>query len=117
MNIKKQFSSITLLGLLALTAIGISANAAKRVAVPRWQPHDFVFRSDVKVANPFKVAFTAEVKDPARKTFMLPGFFDGDGSWKVRVSPTIEGAWSLVTKSDVKELDGKSATFVCVKNA
>src|SRR5260370_42619097 len=110
MNIKKQFSLIT--GLLALTANGISANAAKRVAVTRWQPHDFVFKSDVKVANPLKVEFTAEVKDPDGKTFMLPGFFEGDGSWKVRVSPNTEGAWSLVTKSDVKELDDKSATFI-----
>ena len=117
MNIKKQFSLITLLGLLALTAIGVSANAAKRVAVPRWQPHDFVFKSDVKVANPFKVEFTAEVKDPVGKAFMLPGFFDGNGSWKVRVSPNTEGAWSLVTKSDVRELDGKSEAFICVKNA
>src|SRR5260370_29971463 len=97
MNIKKQFSLIT--GLLALTANGISANAAKRVAVPRWQPHDFVFKSDVKVANPFQVELTAEVKDPVGKTFTLPRFFDGKRSWKVRVSPNTEAAWSLVTQS------------------
>src|SRR5258708_1614142 len=100
-------------GFLALAA---TANAAQRVAVPRWQPHDFVFKSDVKAANPFNVDFMAEVRSPDGKTFRLPGFFEGDGSWKVRVSPTIEGAWSLVTKSDVKELDGKAATFTCIKS-
>ena len=114
MNAQIQFSLITL---LALAVIGISATAAERIAVPRWQPHDFVFKSDVNVTNAFNVDFAAEVRSPDGKTFTLLGFFDGDGSWKVRVSPTTEGAWSLVTKSDVKELDGKSVAFICVKNA
>jgi Protein of unknown function (DUF4038)/Domain of unknown function (DUF5060)/Putative collagen-binding domain of a collagenase len=114
--IKRQFRLITTLGFLALAAIGISANAAGRVAVRRWQPHDFVFKAKVKMANPFKVELTAEIRGSDGKTFMLPGFFDGDDSWKVRVSPTTEGAWSLVTRSDFKELDGKSAAFICTKN-
>src|SRR5258706_14594169 len=108
-NTKKQFSLVTLLGFLVLAATGVSASAAGRVTVPRWQPHEFVFKSNVNVTNPFNIDFAAEVKGPDGKTFTLPGFFDGDGSWKMRVSPTAEGAWSLVTKSDVKELDGKSA--------
>ncbi|MEO6789030.1 MAG: DUF4038 domain-containing protein, partial [Chthoniobacteraceae bacterium] len=84
--------------------------------VPRWQPHDFNFTAKAKTANPFMVPFSATVKGPDGKSFALPGFFDGDGTWKIRVSPTAEGKWSLVTKSEVKELDGKTAEFTCVKN-
>jgi hypothetical protein len=87
-----------------------------RVTVPRWQPHDFAFKANAKVANPFMVAFSAEVKGPDEKTMTLPGFFDGGGTWVIRVSPRVLGACSLVTKSDVKELDGKRAAFTCVTN-
>jgi hypothetical protein len=117
MSTQKQFRLITWLCFLALTVVGISSNATERVAVPRWQPHDFAFKSNVQVANAFEVDFTAEITGPDGKSFMLRGFFDGDGSWKVRVSPTAEGEWSLVTKSGVKELDGRSVAFTCTKNA
>ncbi|MEO6755511.1 MAG: DUF4038 domain-containing protein [Chthoniobacteraceae bacterium] len=84
--------------------------------MPRWQPHDFNFPAKANTANPFMVPFSATVKGPDGKSFALPGFFDGAGTWKIRVSPTAEGKWSLVTKSEVKELDGKTAEFTCVKS-
>ncbi len=84
--------------------------------VPQWQPHDFSFAAKVDAPNPFMVALSATATGPDGKTLTLPGFFDGDGTWKVRISPTAEGEWSLVTKSDIKELDGQTATFTCVKN-
>lgn len=86
------------------------------VDVPRWQPHDFGYTAAPAAANPFMVPFSAAVTAPDGKSFTLPGFFDGDGTWKIRVSPNTEGKWSLVTESDVKELDGKTAEFTCVAN-
>ncbi|MDA1276159.1 MAG: DUF4038 domain-containing protein [Verrucomicrobia bacterium] len=86
------------------------------VDVPRWQPHDFDFTAKAKVENPFMVPFSATAKGPGGVELQVPGFFDGSGTWKIRVAPTVEGAWSLVTKSDVKELDGKTAAFSCVTN-
>ena len=94
----------------------MTSAAAGRATVPRWQPEDFAFKSGEQASNPFLVAFTAKVMGPDGRSFELPGFFDGDGTWKIRVSPTVEGEWSLVTKSDLKELDGKKAGFTCVKN-
>lgn len=89
---------------------------ARAVDVPRWQPHDTSFTAKLAAANPFMVPFSATVTAPNAKTFTLPGFFDGDNTWKIRVSPNAEGRWSLVTKSDVKGLDGKTAEFTCAKN-
>ena len=103
-------------GLFGLLSVLHSA-AAESVTVPRWQPRDFAFRSGDQVANPFMLAFTAEVTGPDGKSFETPGFFDGDGMWKIRVSPTAEGEWSLVTRSEIKGLDGLKAGFTCVKNA
>jgi hypothetical protein len=92
------------------------ALAAAPPTVPRWQPHDFSFAAKSPPPNPFMVDFTATVKGPDGKHINIPGFFDGDGTWKIRVAPTAEGAWSLVTTSELKELDGQTASFTCVKN-
>jgi hypothetical protein len=117
MNANLKHSCVPpLLCFLALAASGL-VPAGSAIDVPRWQPQDFAFKTQVKVPNPFQVAFDAEAKGPDGKSVALPGFFDGDGTWKVRVSPTVEGAWSVVTRSDVKELDGQTAAFTCVKNA
>jgi hypothetical protein len=46
----------------------------------------------------------------------MPGFYDGEGTWKVRLSPTVEGEWSLVTRSTDPELDNRRESFVCTAN-
>lgn len=89
--------------------------SALALDVPLWQPRDFSFTAKLETANPFMVSFEANVTAPDGTTFKLPGYFDGDGTWKIRLSPTLEGKWSFVTKSEIKELDGKTAEFTCVK--
>jgi len=96
---------------------GNVASAADAPAVPCWQPHDFSFTATARAANPFMVEFSATVTGPDGKTFALPGFFDGDSTWKIRVAPTTEGQWSLVTQSELPELNGRKAAFTGVKNA
>ena len=84
--------------------------------VPRWMPYAIAFRASAAAGNPLMVSLSATVTGPDGSRFVLPGFYDGDGVWKIRVSPTAEGQWSLVTKSEFKELDSRSAAFECVKS-
>jgi len=106
------------LTVLVLAVIQDAAFPATPLApeVSRWQPHDFAFTATLSEGNPFLVGFAATVHGPDGKTFRVPGFYDGGDAWKVRVSPTSEGQWSLVTESDLAALDGKEATFTCVPN-
>src|ERR1019366_2796958 len=67
------------------------AQAGPAIRIPRWQPHDFAFTNRSEAENPFQVPFTAEVTGPDGAKLVLPGFYDGNGTWKVRVSPTAEG--------------------------
>ena len=101
-----------------LAAVVFTATAAGAIApdAPRWQPRDFSFTAQAQPPNPFMSSLAATVKGPAGQIFRVPGFFDGAGTWKIRVAPTAEGQWSLVTESDVKELDGQTAAFTCVRN-
>ncbi|MGB8169484.1 MAG: DUF4038 domain-containing protein [Chthoniobacteraceae bacterium] len=115
-KMKTSFGRPSFLPLLLASALAL-ASTASALDVSRWQPHDFSFTAKTDAANPFMVPFSATAKGPGGVVLNVPGFFDGDGTWKIRMSPTVEGAWSLVTKSEVKELDGRTADFTCVKNA
>ncbi len=90
--------------------------ASTPIEVPRWEPHDFGFSCSSVEGNPFNVAFSAEVTGPGGVKLNVPGFYDGNGTWKVRISASTEGAWSFVTHSDVADLNGKSGAFVSVAN-
>jgi len=85
--------------------------------VPRWEPQDVPFRSRRKHPNPFRVPFAARVRGPGGRAFTIPGFYGGRGTWKVRVSPTEEGRWTLTTRSGDPQLDGRTVSFECVPNA
>ncbi len=114
-RIYKTFLSVAVV--FAACLCGYSKLAvASEIQVPRWVPHDFEFTGPTALANPFQVAFSADVTGPAGAKLTVPGFYDGNGMWKVRISAPAEGAWSLVTHSDVAQLDGKRAAFMAVAN-
>jgi hypothetical protein len=64
---------------------------ARRLNVQRWHPHDFAFKSSKRYSNLFLVPFSATLTSPKGKTYTLGGFYDGRGTWKVRVRPDIKG--------------------------
>ena len=49
--------------------------------------------------------------------YKVPGFYDGEGTYKIRFSPASTGAWSYSTTSNVPELDGLKGSFSCVEPA
>ncbi len=106
------FCFIVTLGFISLTHQVFAAE----IQVARWEPHDFSFALRSAQANPFQVAFSADITGPNGIKLSVPGFFDGDGTWKLRISPTAEGAWSLTTHSAVTDLDNQHVEFVCVAN-
>ncbi len=93
----------------------LPANAAV-LNIPKWQPYDFEFKSPVTADNPYKVTFWAEFRGPKGAKLILPGFYDGNGTWKVRFSPMVEGSWLLTTHADVIDLSDKKIQFICTKN-
>lgn len=65
--------------------------------------------------NPFvDVTFGAEFRQGG-KVFNPAGFYDGNGSYKVRFMPNKTGNWTYTTKSNRKELNGRKGSFTCKK--
>jgi len=101
----------------APAAPSYAVGTAKRpIKVPRWQPCVFAFTNALPTTNPFSVAFSATLNGPGNATFTTAGFYDGEGIWKVRVSPPAAGDWSLATRSETPELSGRQVRFTCVAN-
>ena len=103
--------------LLALWPARAWSESPAGTDIPRWQPHDFSFISHTTSPNPFQVALSADLVGPGGRKLTVPGFYDGDGTWKIRVSPTDLGAWSLVTHSSAAALNNQHATFTCTANS
>jgi hypothetical protein len=64
--------------------------------------------------NPFlDVNFGADFSH-AHRTITVDGFYDGDGLYRVRFMPDVEGEWRYVTRSNRAELDGIAGNFTVV---
>ncbi len=86
------------------------------IVIPRWQPCDLSFPGSGTNSNPFDVPFSALVQRPDTGSFVTNGFYDGNGVWKLRVTPWAQGIWSIRTQSTDSALDGRELLFRCVQN-
>ncbi len=86
------------------------------VDILRYSTHDFSFQAAVP-GNPFEVSIAGHFQGPGGERLTIPGFYDGNNTWKIRFSPTAEGKWSLRTESSLAGLNGKTdASIVCAAN-
>ena len=86
------------------------------VQVERWGIAEFSF-SGPSDGNPFlDVPFGATFRY-GHRTVDVAGFYDGEGTYRVRFMPDREGNWQFVTHCDREELDGQEGEFECVAPA
>jgi hypothetical protein len=113
MSIFRVRAAALLAAMLTLAAPAL-ANAA---AAARWQPVDLTFTA-TGIAKPFEVAFTGELNGPSGQHLVLPGFFDGGDQFKLRVSASEVGTWTVTTHApSTPALDGKTITLDVTPNA
>jgi hypothetical protein len=76
------------------------------------------FEADSAAPNPY-VALSAEATftRPDGGNWRVPLFWDGGKTWKVRVSPDIEGKWSFKVQSADRGLNGRAGAFECAPSA
>jgi hypothetical protein len=79
--------------------------------VEQWGVQEIALHSGRSYANP-----TADLKLQCRfrsgaKEVLATGFYDGHGTWKVRLMPESQGAWTFTTISSDPDLDRKTGSF------
>lgn len=81
------------------------------VTVEQYYSHDFSLQAQV-TGNPFDVDVVGDFSGPGGIRLSVPGFYDGNGVWKIRFSPTVVGTWSMRTRSSVPALNGHTETAI-----
>jgi hypothetical protein len=101
-----------LVGALAPLAARLAAQSPPR-KIERWDRFELQLEGP-RDGNPFlDVRLSADFRQQHRSV-QVDGFYDGDGTYRVRFSPDKEGEWTYVTHSNRRELDGQTGVFVCV---
>ncbi len=75
------------------------------ITVEQYNSYDFPLPAQVS-GNPFNVEVVGDFNGPGGVRLSVPGFYDGNGIWKIRFSPTAVGTWSMRTRSSVPALNG-----------
>src|SRR5262245_20585913 len=99
---------IVVLVLAALIGVGRAAEAEQ------WGLFELTLRGPAD-GNPFvDVEFSATFTKDSRAV-RVNGFYDGDGTYRVRFMAQESGAWTYMTASNSPELDAKTGTFTVGK--
>jgi len=96
--------------ILAFFAVSFLSSAQQ---VEKWKVFEVSFNA-TSAGNPFVDNNIAAVFTTSGFSDTIIGFYDGNGIYKVRFMPAIEGKWNYVTLSNVKSLHGKKGTFTCI---
>ncbi|GAA4006241.1 DUF5060 domain-containing protein [Sphingomonas humi] len=116
-----QVSRRTVLGsALAAGAAGAASSAgaaprrAGRGTVERWGVQELTFHGP-SGGNPFvDVNLTATFVSAAGTQIKVPGFYDGEGVYRIRFSPPEVGSWRWASESNAAALNGVSGSFDAV---
>jgi hypothetical protein len=101
--------------------LGATATVARAGAVPdvpsnsieRWGVFEVALHGPDH-GNPFDDVTVAGIFESGGKRVRAPGFYDGDGVYRIRFSPAELGRWTWKTESNVPALSGHAGAFGCV---
>ncbi|HEY9170976.1 MAG TPA: DUF5060 domain-containing protein [Verrucomicrobiae bacterium] len=94
----------------------LAATLMAAVTVEQWGVYEVMLRGPTQ-GNPFlDVRFAARFAQ-GYDSIEVPGFYDGDGLYRVRFSPDKQGAWKYETASNAPELHGQTGEFIVTRPA
>lgn len=74
----------------------------------QWSVQEITLTAAKHYANPYlDAAVAAEIEGPAGIRLLVPGFWDGGQTFRIRWTPTAPGSWKYVTKSADPGLNAK----------
>lgn len=81
--------------------------------VEKWGAYELALQGPT-TGNPFTDVQLSGRFRIGHRTVNVPGFYDGDGIYRIRYMPDALGDWTCETVSSAKELSGHSARFTCM---
>ena len=85
-------------------------------AVERWGQHEVNLTGPAS-GNPYLDVQWSATFTQGDRAIVVPGFWDGAGTYRVRFSPPTPGEWRYETRSATPDLNGKTGTFTATAPA
>jgi hypothetical protein len=85
-------------------------------SVAKWDIFELELRGP-SAGNPYLDVTVEATFSQAGRSVRVPGFYDGDGIYRIRFMPDAEGEWTYTTTSSAAELSGKAGASTCTPAA
>ena len=116
MSIHRKTVFVLILSILFSGPLFVTRDA--QAAVGKWEVFELTLTTSNSYSNPYtQVTLTATFTAPSSNTIVMPGFWDGGDTWKVRMAPNEIGTWTYVTASNDGQLDNQSGQFGCIASS
>jgi len=109
---KKCLGVTTLFFVLAYFTI--SCQSKKVQKMEQWGVYEISLMGST-VGNPYMDNWLKAIFTNGSNTMSVPGFYDGNGNYKIRFSPEKAGRWTYETESNLPELNDQKGSFECVR--
>src|SRR4051812_37279093 len=98
---------------LLFVALVLAAPPADE-SVPQWGRFEAAFTAAEDTAS--DADFAVEFTSPSDRQRIVPGFWDGGRTWRVRFLPDEEGTWRFRSRAKRDTgLDGQAGRFTCTR--
>lgn len=81
--------------------------------IEQWAIYEIALNGP-STGNPFMDVDLSAVFKNREESIKVPGFYDGNGLYRIRFSPPSQGNWTYQTESNVDELSDNQGSFICV---
>jgi len=106
------FACLALLLPSAVLAAAKSTAPATRPTVEQWGIFDLPL-TGTETGNPFTDIELSAQFTSSQRSMLVHGFYDGNGTFRIRFMPDRQGDWHYTTLSNCKTLSGLSGDFRC----
>ena len=108
-----KLSAGAALGMHSAMGDAFSAETRHAEEVEQWGTFEAAFQGP-SAGNPFTDTKLTARFTLQHRTVEVAGFYDGEGTYRVRFMPDTLGTWSYEAESNAAELHGKRGRFQCV---
>jgi hypothetical protein len=104
--------------LFLLTVLNLISGSSQQ-PVKAWDIFEVTLKSSTPPKNPYvsfltsgndayvTALFTGSTGECKGQTIKVPGFWDGNDTWKIRFAPPLSGTWNYQTSSADRKMNGK----------
>jgi hypothetical protein len=106
-------TAFLLLTILAMASSAIASPTSAPDTVEQWGLSEITLHGPAD-GNPFTDVKLSAQFVSGTNTLTMPGFYDGDGVYRIRFSPPAQGNWTYRTHSNAPALDGQLGSLTAI---